>query len=66
MVEKNIESILDDKLFKEWKALADSQPATSAFINSSVKRPLDEGGMAVFFNAKLVIYLTPFHILTVV
>lgn len=46
---------LDSRLEAEWTALANSQPPTHDFVSTSVKRPLDEGGLVAFFNSKLVI-----------
>jgi hypothetical protein len=46
--------ILDSKLEKEWNRLASTQASTSAFLSTNLKRPLDEGHLVAFFNAKLV------------
>lgn len=53
MVESN-QAALDEKLDKEWNALAQTQISTTEFLQQSVKRPLEEGNFVIFFNSKLV------------
>jgi len=42
--------LLDTKLDVEWMALASQQKATLEFLQSSVKRVLDDGNLVAFFN----------------
>ena len=46
--------IFEAKLFKDWGNMARAQLNVAQFVKESVKRPLDDGNMVVFFNNKLV------------
>lgn len=47
-------SVFDAKLAHDWDTLAAKQKTTTEFISQSTKRPLDEGNLVTFYNAKLV------------